>query len=140
MTSPYVHRGLSNGSPYYYVVTAVNTYGESGRSQEVKAIPHTDMDNSFHRIVWVQDMGEGRDPSAKGSNLRLMGMDSREGQVERVDIGSVGELYEAADHAARGSSGLYGSSAEESVYCKLEWIRIAGIVRWDRISRMERSS
>ena len=37
MTSPYSHEGLSNGSSYYYVVTAVNTYGESGMSQEVYA-------------------------------------------------------------------------------------------------------
>ena len=61
VTSPYSHEGLSNGSSYYYVVTAVNTYGESGISQEVYATPHTNPDNARTRVVWVQEMGDGRD-------------------------------------------------------------------------------
>lgn len=36
--SPYLHTGLS-GLPYYYVVTAVNGYGESLESQQVMAFP-----------------------------------------------------------------------------------------------------
>lgn len=39
VTSPYVHTGLSNGTTYYYVVTAENIYGESGESDEVSATP-----------------------------------------------------------------------------------------------------
>ncbi|MNP08211.1 Endoglucanase 5 precursor [compost metagenome] len=35
----YVNNGLSNGVTYYYVVTAVNTNGESGASSEVSAQP-----------------------------------------------------------------------------------------------------
>ncbi|MFH1242750.1 MAG: hypothetical protein V1689_10375, partial [Pseudomonadota bacterium] len=115
VTSPYVHRGLSNGAPYYYVVTAVNTYGESGRSQEVKAIPRADMDNSFHRIVWVQDMGDGGDPAAKGSNLRLMGMDSREGQVERVILETLGN-YTKPLITPRGDRVVYTDRLGKKVY------------------------
>ena len=74
--SPYSHEGLSNGSSYYYVVTAVNTYGESGISQEVYATPYTNPDNARTRVVWVQDMGDGSDVDAQGSNLRLMGLDT----------------------------------------------------------------
>ena len=36
-TSPYIHSGLSNGSTYYYVITAVNVGGESAASSQVSA-------------------------------------------------------------------------------------------------------
>jgi hypothetical protein len=39
VTNPYLHLGLSNGATYYYVVTAVNAYGESGASLQVSATP-----------------------------------------------------------------------------------------------------
>jgi len=37
VTSPYTHTGRTNGSTYYYIVTAVNSAGESVRSSEVSA-------------------------------------------------------------------------------------------------------
>lgn len=39
VTSPYVHAGLTNGTTYYYVVTAVNSFGESGESNEMQGTP-----------------------------------------------------------------------------------------------------
>jgi hypothetical protein len=39
VTSPYVHAGRPNGTPCYYVVTAVNAAGESAASSEVSATP-----------------------------------------------------------------------------------------------------
>ena len=39
VSSIYYHTGLTNGTTYYYVVTAANQYGESGESQEVSSTP-----------------------------------------------------------------------------------------------------
>jgi lysophospholipase L1-like esterase len=39
VSSPYYHAGLTNNTPYYYVVTAANQYGESSESREVMATP-----------------------------------------------------------------------------------------------------
>ncbi|MBI4745207.1 MAG: hypothetical protein HY786_01335 [Deltaproteobacteria bacterium] len=38
-TSPYSHTGLTNGAAYYYVVTAVNSFGEGSESNEVAVTP-----------------------------------------------------------------------------------------------------
>ncbi len=39
VTSPYTHSGLTAGTPYYYVVTAVNSAGESSASSQTSASP-----------------------------------------------------------------------------------------------------
>lgn len=39
VTSPYIDTGRTNDTTYYYVVTAINTAGESGESTEVSATP-----------------------------------------------------------------------------------------------------
>ncbi|HET8724373.1 MAG TPA: fibronectin type III domain-containing protein [Anaeromyxobacteraceae bacterium] len=41
--NPYVHAGLANETPYYYVVTAVNESGESAPSAEVMAKPSANL-------------------------------------------------------------------------------------------------
>jgi len=39
---------------------------------------------SHARVAWVRDLGDGRDTAAMGSNLQLMGFDSRDGRGERI--------------------------------------------------------
>jgi fibronectin type 3 domain-containing protein len=39
VSSPYVHRSLTNGTPYFYVVTAANESGEGDASAEASATP-----------------------------------------------------------------------------------------------------
>jgi len=39
VTSPYSHTGLTNGTTYYYIVTAVNAGGEGSAGAEVSATP-----------------------------------------------------------------------------------------------------
>jgi len=115
VTSPYSHKGLSNGSPYYYVVTAANTYGESKFSQEVSAIPRNNLSNVRYRVVWVQDMGDGRDVFAQGGNLRLMGLDTGDGQGERVILGTVGN-YAKPLITPRGDRVVYTDRLRKKVY------------------------
>jgi hypothetical protein len=44
-TTSYTDTGLTNGTTYYYVVTAVNSYGESASSSEVSAKPSGQITN-----------------------------------------------------------------------------------------------
>jgi len=115
VANPYLHGGLTNGSRYYYVVTAVNTYGESKLSQEVSAIPRTNLGNARYRVAWVQDIGEGRDVFAQGGNLRLMGLDTGDGQGERAILGTAGN-YAKPLITPRGDRVVYTDRLRKKVY------------------------
>ena len=57
-TSPYSHTGLENGTTYFYIVTAVNSTGESVESEEVSANPYEilhvfNYDNTFGNVVGI---------------------------------------------------------------------------------------
>lgn len=118
-TSPYAHGGLSNGSPYYYVVTAVNDYGESNASGEVSDIPRTHPDNARLRVVWVQEMGDGGDVETSSDNLRLMGFDTGDGKGEREILGKGN--YTKPLITPRGDRVVFTRSAHKKIY----------VVNWD---------
>jgi hypothetical protein len=73
------------------------------------------LDGSRLRIVWVQEMGEGGDPFAKGGNLRLMGLDTGDGQEERVILGTVGN-YAKPLITPRGDRVVYTDRLRKKVY------------------------
>jgi fibronectin type 3 domain-containing protein len=59
-TNPYVQTGRTNGTPYYYVVTAVNGNGESGASSQVTATPASS--NAPYIYASVLSMADGSTP------------------------------------------------------------------------------
>jgi hypothetical protein len=120
VSSPYSHGGLTNGTMYYYVVTAVNFYGESRTSQEVADIPRSAPDKSRTRVVWVQDLGDGRDGDTLGSNLRLMGLDTGDGKGERAIL-ETPENYSKPLIAPRGDRVVYSDRKRKQVF----------VVNWD---------
>ena len=80
------------------------------------------------RIVWVQDMGDGRDVFAQGGNLRLMGLDTGDGQGERVILGTVGNYAKPLITPLGDRVVYHGSIAKENLYCELGRYGFAGIV------------
>ena len=72
------------------------------------------------RVVWVQDMGDGRDVFAQGGNLRLMGLDTTDGQGERAILGALGNY----------SKPLITPRGDRVVYSDLIRRKIS-VVNWD---------
>ena len=72
------------------------------------------------RVVWVQDMGDGRDVDTLGSNLQLMGLDTGDGKGERAILGAVGN-YAKPLITPRGDRVVYTDRIRKKVY----------VVNWD---------
>lgn len=51
VTSPYTHTGRTNGTTYFYVVTVVNSHGESVESVQVSAVPKASPPN--YSGTWI---------------------------------------------------------------------------------------
>jgi hypothetical protein len=70
------------------------------------------------RVVWVQDMGDGRDVDTIGSNLRLMGLDTADGKGERAILG-LGN-YAKPLFTPRGDRVVYTDRIRKKV-CVVNW-------------------
>ena len=77
------------------------------------------------RVVWVQDMGDGRDVDTVGSNLRLMGLDTADVNGERPILG-VGN-YTKPLITPRGDRVVYTDRIRKKIY----------VVNWDGSGRRE---
>ena len=72
------------------------------------------------RVVWCQDIGDGSDTFAVGSNLQLMGYDSDDGRGERAIL-SKPSSYARPMLTPRGNRIIFSDRNEKKVY----------IVNWD---------
>jgi len=85
VTSPYTHTGLTNGMTYYYLVTAVNSSGESVESAQKSATP-TAPTNSVWNIETVLPVGSvGEYPSIavdNNGNPHISYLDYNDGYVK----------------------------------------------------------
>ena len=77
------------------------------------------INNLRTRVVWVQDMGDGRDVFAHGGNLRLMGLDTGDGQGERVILGTVGN-YAKPLITPRGDRVVFTDRSRKKIYV-VDW-------------------
>ncbi len=75
--------------------------------------------NTRARVVWIQDMGDGRDVDTLGSNLRLMGLDTGDGKGERAILGTGN--YAKPLITPRGDRVVYTDRIRKKVY----------VVNWD---------
>jgi len=62
----YLNTGLTNGTTYYYVVTAVNSTGASGNSNQVNATPQ--LSTGSPGIAFVRETGKKRTNSSASVN------------------------------------------------------------------------
>ncbi len=73
VTSPYPHTGRTNGTTYYYVVTAINDYGESGESNQVNATPSTLTIPTDGLVAYYSFNGNANDGSGNSNNGTVYG-------------------------------------------------------------------
>jgi hypothetical protein len=71
------------------------------------------------RVIWVQDLGDGRDVDTLGSHLRLMGLDRGDGKGERAILGTGN--YAKPLITPRGDRVVYSDRIRKKVY----------VVNWD---------
>jgi hypothetical protein len=98
--------GLSNGTAYFYGVSALNAAGESTNSQYVSAIPGT-----LNRDGWVASSSVSDSESPPGNaidgniNTRwATGTPQANGQWFQVDMGSTNTIYKLVLDAASSAS------------------------------------
>ena len=56
VSSPYTHTGLSNGTSYFYIVTAVDSYSESNPSSVVSALPRIWTIENVHNGLFADNL------------------------------------------------------------------------------------
>ncbi len=70
-TNSYDDTGLTNGTPYYYIITAVNGFGESGNSSEATATPTFSPTGLSGLLVWIAAHSPTSPTTSKTTSGRL---------------------------------------------------------------------
>lgn len=86
----YTDTGLNNGTTYYYVVTAQNSAGESGNSNEASATPQASQTgNMLINGSFEQDSNGDGSPDSWSKNSHF----TRSNQIAAIDGSYVGRFY-----------------------------------------------
>ncbi len=93
VASPHVHQGLSNGTSYYYVVTAMNMIGEgnpSGQASATAGVPQSPYDPPWSTALPSQVIGLDHDPqkSSTQNGAALVAAIAALQPGQRLELGS----------------------------------------------------
>ena len=104
-TYSFIHTGLTNGVPYYYYVTALNSAGEGAKSSEVSATPNVPLSKTTS-VVILQDL-----PAiCNAAPLRYYDPTNKDWGLNPRAITDTFHLY-AASYVIKGiDTTLYGNS------------------------------
>lgn len=86
VTSPYLHSGLTNGTTYYYIVTAVSEFGESEPSAEKSAAPFPLFVQSLSPNEPIPDAGGYADTCGEGTPVVSTMTVTNTGTIVDVDV------------------------------------------------------
>jgi len=120
-TAPYTHKGLSNETTYYYVITAQNSFGESSESRELSAtpvdtiLPPPPVESSViidHSCIYLDSISDQLIKLAKQKLHIAYGHTQWGGQIIEGMEGLIlfkGSLYDFTDGGAGGALDLRSS-------------------------------
>jgi len=103
-TSPYTMTGLTNGSTYYFVVTAVNSVGESAASSQVSATPSASVAPPYISAI-VLSLTGGSNPIGWLQQVRVYTDSTQTTQITNatVTVNGTALAYDAEDHSNTGN-------------------------------------
>lgn len=126
-----LHGRVLIGSIFCCAVTVIcftisaAVWANTASANKNPTVPGSLLDKALIRVVWVQDMGDGRDVETTGSNLRLMGLDSDDGKGEREILGTGN--YAKPLITPRGDRVVYTDLIRKKLY----------VVNWDGSGKRE---
>lgn len=134
VTLPYVHTGRTNGTPYYYMLAAVGTYGTSYSTEATAtpAAPNVNYCNDASAVACYYMNGANgageTDRTTNGNNLSLTGTISSSSTVPSGYSGlsrsySLGGSY-LSINGEGGTLDINGATAKVSLSA---WIRVATV-------------
>ena len=97
------------------VMTMMAACAEAGTADDI-----ANFTGSRTRVVWSQDLGNGSDPQAERSNLRLMGLDTADDGEAKPILGKASNYYKPMI-TPKGDRVIFTSSVDHKVF----------VVNWD---------